>query len=167
MKYPKCIFSGIIAIALSGCGNSSNRLDHVTWLEIGGTLGGAMVGGYTGSQFGGGFGKLLYMTAGTLFGGSVGYSASRILELSDQSRYQSTVQRALSNSADGEIIRWNNPETGREGIFRAVNTYRNPKGQQCRKYRASVVFSDGVYSGGGVACEIGDGTWLKYFDEFS
>ncbi len=167
MKVTKFLLISIIAFGLNGCSNNLNRLNEMTVFELSGTLGGALIGGYAGAQLGGGFGQILYMTSGVLVGGSTGYSVSRNLGSSDQAFYSSAVHKALADSADGEVIRWNNPETGRKGIFRAVNTYRMPNGQSCRQYRASVVFTEGVYSGGGVACKISNGRWFKSIDEFS
>ena len=167
MRLTKYLFISIIIVTLNGCSSSIDQIEEMTWLELGGTLGGAVLGGYTGSQIGAGIGQVLYMTTGVLVGGSTGYAVSRTLGPSDRAYYRSRIQKALADAADGEIIHWKNPETGRDGIFRAVNSYTHLNGQQCRKYRASVVFNDGVYSGGGIACQIANGTWFKSFDEFS
>ena len=167
MNITQSIMVSLVALALGGCANTMNRVQDMTWLEIGGTLGGAVIGGYTGSQLGGGFGQTLFSTAGVLLGGSSGYTATRNLGRSDQAKYNSTVQQALAQSRDGEIVNWQNPETGRTGIFRAVNTYQRSNGQSCRKYRASVVFGDGIFSSGGVACQMANGSWFKFHDEFS
>ena len=167
MKMTKWLLVGNLTIFLGACGNNINKVQDITWLELGGTLGGAMVGGYVGSQLGGGFGQILYMSTGVLIGGSAGYSAARQLNPSDQSHYESSVKTALDTSPDGKVLRWDNPETGRTGIFRAVNTYHQSNGQKCRKYRTSVVFNDGVFSAGGIACQMVNGTWTKFYDEFS
>ena len=115
MKMTKWLSVGIITIFLGACGNSINKIQDITWGELGGTLGGAMVGGSIGTQLGGGFGQILYMSAGALIGGSAGYSASRRLNSSDQSHYESSVKIALDTSPDGNVLRWDNPETGRMG----------------------------------------------------
>ena len=167
MKVTKSIMAGLITVGLGGCADTMTRVQDMNWLEIGGTLGGAVVGGYVGSQFGGGFGQTLFMTAGVLMGGSSGYTAARNLDQSDQARYDSTVRQALAQSRDGEVVHWQNPKTGRTGIFRAVNTYQRSNGQSCRQYRASVVFDDGIFSGGGIACQMANGSWVKLRDEFS
>ena len=166
MRASKGILIGLVAFSLTGCGNSINRLQEISWLELTGTLGGALIGGFAGSQLGGGFGQIFYMTSGVLVGGSSGYSVFRNLGTSDQAYYKSTVHHALTKATDGEIIRWNNPKTGRKGIFRPINTYYRPNGQMCRQYRASVIFDDGVYSNGGIACLIANGSWFKSLDEF-
>jgi len=167
VKMKKWLLVGTLTIFLGACGNNINKIQNIALLELGGTLGGAMVGGYVGSQLGGGFGQLLYMSTGLLIGGSAGYSASRQLVASDQSHYETSIKSALNTSPDGSIFHWNNPETGRTGIFRAVNTYHHSNGKKCRKYRASVVFDDGVFSAGGIACQMTNGTWTKFYDDFS
>mgnify|MGYP002847841700 FL=1 len=163
----KSIIAAVFALGLGGCADTQSRMQSMSWLEIGGTLGGAVMGGYVGSQLGGGFGQTLFMTAGVLMGGSSGYTATRNLGYSDQSQYDSTVRQALAQAEDGEVVHWQNPETGLTGIFRAVNTHQHSNGQYCREYRASVAFDDGIFSGGGVACQMVDGTWAKFHDEFS
>ena len=106
MKITKSIMVSLVALGLGGCANTVNRVQNLTWLEIGGTLGGAVIGGYAGSQLGGRFGQTLFMTAGVLLGGSSGYTASRNLSRSDQARYSNTVQQALAQSRDGEVVNW-------------------------------------------------------------
>ena len=76
------------------------------------------MGGYVGSQLGGGFGQTLFMTAGVLMGGSSGYTATRNLGYSDQSQHDSTCVK-LAQAEDGEVVHWQNPDTGLTGIFRA------------------------------------------------
>lgn len=167
MKFSKSACAAIVAFGLAGCADTMDRVSQMSWLEVGGALGGTMVGGYVGSQFGGGFGQTLFMTTGVLVGGSFGYAAARSLGVSDQVHYDTTVRQALRTSSDGDVVRWTNPKTGRRGIVRTVSTYRHSTGQQCRTYRASVVFDDGVFSGGGTACQMADGTWAKFHDKFS
>ena len=129
MKATRSIMAGLVAVGLGGCADTINRAQDMSWLEIGGTLGGAVVGGYVGSQLGGGFGQTLFMTGGVLMGGSSGYTATRNLGYSDQAQYDSTVRQALAQNRDGEVVHWQNPETGHTGIFRAVNTYQHSNGQ--------------------------------------
>ncbi|MEK9722580.1 MAG: RT0821/Lpp0805 family surface protein [Rhodospirillaceae bacterium] len=167
MKLSKTLIAGVVAVGLSGCAQVQDRVQQMSWLEMGGTLGGAAAGGYIGAQFGGGLAQTMFIATGVLVGGSVGYNASRMLDGSDQASYESTVRQALNESADGQVVRWNNPETGRTGIFRPVASYRRADGQTCRKYRSSVVFDDGVFSGGGTACQLANGSWIKLHDEFS
>jgi len=167
MKLTKTLMAGAIAASLTGCADTVNRVSEMSWLEIGGTLGGAVVGGYVGSQFGGGFGQTIFMAAGVMAGGSAGYTAARTLGPGDQVHYDTTVRQALNASADGQVVRWSNPDTGRSGIFRSVASYQRGNGQTCRNYRSSVVFDDGVFSGGGTACQQANGSWIKLHDEFS
>ena len=169
MRTMKSLIAGALILSVSGCSNFDevrDRVQDMNWLEVAGTIGGAAVGGYAGAQFGGGFGQTLFISTGVLLGGAAGYEGARQLSQSDRMAYNNTVRSALDTAPDGKITRWQNPETGRSGIFRSVASYTRQNGARCRQYRSSVVFDDGVFTGKGTACQQADGQWLKYHDEF-
>jgi surface antigen len=166
MKTPKILLSTVCAIALAGCAQSMEQAKTMSWAEMAGTLGGAVVGGYAGSYFGGGIGQTFFTAMGVMAGGGAGYTGARILSQRDQAMYSQTAQKALAANATGELHRWTNPESGRSGIFRTVGAYQRPDGSQCKQYRSSVVFDNGVASAGGAACQQPDGNWLAYNDSF-
>ncbi len=153
----------VLILALGGCANVQMSRE-----EMLGTAAGAAVGGIIGYQFGGGIlMNSLFATAGTLVGGVGGYTATRMLLGSDRRAYDDTTQKGLASADDGQVIEWQNPETGNSGIFRATQSYRNVDGQQCRRYRSAVVFADGVRSGDGIGCQQADGSWKVVADDFS
>lgn len=154
------------ALALSGCAQTMDRVQTMNWMEIAGTLGGAAVGGYVGAQFGGGLGQTVFTTAGVLMGGSAGYVGARMMSQRDHALHEETTKKALASANPGTPYHWNNPESGRSGMIRTGTAYRRPDGVQCREYRTSVVFDDGVASGNGAACQQADGQWLAFNDSF-
>jgi len=162
----KSLIAGSMIFAATGCAEVGDRAQNMNWLEIAGTIGGAAAGGYVGAQFGGGFGQTLFITSGVLMGGAAGYVGARQLSAGDRVEYNRTVKHALNAAPDGKIVRWNNAETGRSGIFRSVASYKRQNGSLCRQYRSSVVFDDGVFTGNGTACQQANGQWLKLHDEF-
>ena len=166
MKIQRILIGALCALALSGCTRAVEQMKSATWAEVVGTLGGAALGGAAGAQFGGGLGQTIFMATGALVGGGVGYSAARTLGPMDLAIYEKTAQKAFASAPNGEVHSWSNPETGRSGIFRTVASYQRPDGSQCRQYRSSVVFDDGVASAGGSACQQSNGTWLAYNDVF-
>ncbi|MDD9878344.1 MAG: RT0821/Lpp0805 family surface protein [Magnetovibrio sp.] len=163
----KIFGAAAVAISVSGCAESVQQVKSMNWAELGGTLGGAALGGYTGAQFGGGLANTIFIASGVFVGGAAGYIGARMLDPSDQAAYDRTVRQALNEAPDGRVVRWQNPQTGRSGIFRSVASYTRSGGQVCRQYRSSVVFDDGVFNGGGTACQQADGRWMKLHDEFS
>jgi len=153
----------VLILALGGCANVQMSRE-----EMLGTAAGAAVGGIVGYQLGGGvLLNSLFATAGTLVGGAGGYMATRMLMGSDRAAYEDTTQKGLASAGDGQVVEWRNPETGNSGIFRATGSYRNAQGQQCRQYRSTVVFTDSVRSGAGIACQQADGNWKVVTDDFS
>lgn len=166
MKTRSILIGVVGALALSGCAQTPERLQSMNWLEMAGTLGGAALGGYAGSQFGQGMGQMAFTTIGVLVGGGAGYVGSRVMSAGDQVLYDKTAQQALASASPGRLYRWDNPETGRSGMVRTVSSYQGPNGMPCQNYRSSVVFDDGVASAGGAACRQPDGRWLAYNDVF-
>ncbi len=153
----------VLAVSLGGCANVNMSRD-----EMLGTAAGAAVGGLIGSQFGGGLiMNSLFATAGTLVGGATGFRATQILMGSDRAAYDQTAQKGLNESNDGEIVDWQNPETGHSGIFRPVRSFRLADGRFCRQYRTTVSFKKNVRSGVGMACRQGNGQWAVVSDDFS
>jgi surface antigen len=159
----KKVTSIALILALGGCANFQMSRE-----EMLGTAAGAAVGGIVGYQLGGGIVmNSLFATAGTLAGGTAGYVATRALMGSDRAAYDETTKEGLASADGGQIVEWQNPETGSSGIFRATGSYRNTQGQRCRQYRSAVAFTDGVRSGAGIACEQADGNWKVVADDFS
>ncbi len=128
-------------------------------LELVGAAAGAAVGGVVGAEFGGGLGKLAYITGGVLTGGVVGYEVGRVLSESDMAFYRPTAQKVLPSNQLGMTAGWKNPETGHSGIIRPASAFQTINGQTCRHFRSTVAFNDAIETGDGTACHQPDGSW--------
>ncbi len=159
----KTVTAIVLAISLGGCANVDMSRE-----EMLGTAAGAAVGGFLGYQLGGGIlMNSLFATAGTVAGGAAGFSATRALMGSDRVAYEQTAQKGLNESKDGQVVDWQNPETGNSGIFRPVRSFYLADGRYCRQYRATVSFEKNVRSVAGMACRQGNGQWAVVSDDFS
>jgi surface antigen len=153
----------VLALSLGGCANVDMSREKML-----GTAAGAAAGGFIGYQFGGGIiMNSLFATAGTIAGGAAGFSATQALMGSDRAAYDQTAQKGLNESNDGEVVTWQNPETGHSGIFRPVRSFYLADGRYCRQYRTTVSFEKNVRSGAGMACRQGNGQWVVVSDDFS
>lgn len=153
----------VLAVSLGGCANVEMSRE-----ELLGTAAGAALGGFLGFQLGGGLlMNSAYAALGSVGGGAVGYYSTRTLSGSDRAAYERTAQKGLSQSPDGEVVNWRNPETGNSGIFRPIRSFRLADGRYCRQYRATVSFDKTVHSGDGMACRNADGAWEVVSDDFS
>ena len=84
-----------------------------------------------------------------------------------QMAYERTAQKGLAQASDGQILEWQNPETGNSGIFRTIRSFKMADGRYCRQYRATVSFEKNVRSGVGMACRQDGGQWQVVSDDFS
>ena len=150
-------------MVVSGCGQVNVSGEQSAML-LGGALGGA-AGGYVGSQFGGGLGQTLFIVAGAAGGALVGAAEGPGLFGTDWDFHADATEDALTHVAS-EPRYWSNPESGNEGMVRALGSYRNEGGQTCRRYRATVWVDGVVSSGDGAACRANDGEWQVVADRF-
>ncbi len=135
------------SILLCGCGPINN--------EDVGTVGGAVVGGLLGSQFGGGSGRVAAAAGGALLGAFLGGKIGKTMDRQDQLE----MQMALESSPTGRPKRWVNPENGNQYVVTPRRTYYVHEHQPCREYvtRATIGGkSEQIY---GTACRQEDGSW--------
>ncbi len=116
-----------------------------------GTLGGAVVGGVVGNQFGRGQGKVVATVAGALLGGLAGNQIGAMLDDNDRQRAAYAESRALGSGAP---TAWRNPQSGRYGQI-------NPGPVQggCRNYTHTIYVDGQPQTARGSACRNPDGTW--------
>ena len=155
----------VLALSTGGCAQDISMRD-ISMPGLIGASAGAALGGYVGYQFGGGLGQIAYTAVGALVGGAGGYIAAEQLLPSDLTFYDSTTQKGLAESPDGQVLSWYNPETGNQGAFRPTHTFTAMNGRSCRHYRTTVAFQDGFASGDGTACRMADGRWQIVSNEF-
>ncbi|MBT3305632.1 MAG: hypothetical protein HN377_04030 [Alphaproteobacteria bacterium] len=157
------IVAVVLAVSVGGCTNVEMSRE-----EMLGAAAGAAAGGFLGFQMGGGLlMHSLYATAGTVAGGAGGYYATRALMGSDLAAYERTAQKGLAQANDGQVLDWQNPETGNSGIFRTIRSFQMADGRYCRQYRTTVSFDRDVQSGVGMACKMDGGQWQVVSDDFS
>ncbi len=120
---------------------------------------GALIGGYAGSQFGGGAGNLMFIIAGGVVGAASGISIGEQLMPSDRTKFHQSAQFAMSNTSDGKMMNWINPETGVAGTIKPVRTYYAGQNRFCREFEASIAVRDQVGEANGRACKVGGGVW--------
>ncbi|MEQ8193495.1 MAG: RT0821/Lpp0805 family surface protein [Rhodospirillales bacterium] len=155
----------VLSFALLAAGCTKEQMRTVTPMQVIGFAVGAAGGGLLGAQIGGGLGKTLFITAGTMAGGLGGYIVARQLERSDRAAHNKTATQALAEAPDGTTRHWSNPETGSSGIVMPVRSYRAGDGALCRDYRATVAVEDGFIRGTGIGCQEASGRWRLKMEE--
>lgn len=123
-----------------------------------GTVGGAVLGGLAGSQFGGGEGRLWTTGAGVLLGAIVGSNIGRSLDRADRAYMGQTTYGALENNRAGQSATWRNPDSGNYGTVTPERTYQNG-GDYCREYSQTVTIGGQSQRAYGTACRQPDGSW--------
>lgn len=157
----KIAAAAILLVTLSACEDS--RINRP--LIVGAALG-AVAGGFIGVQFDAGIGaENAFAAAGALGGAAVGAAAVKLFE-SDILALQDAATRTVAEASDGQVVDWQNPDTGREGIVRPSERYEIADGTVCRDFRAAIVFDAIVRSGGGTACQQADGMWRVVGSDF-
>ncbi|MBX6321086.1 MAG: glycine zipper 2TM domain-containing protein [Rhodospirillaceae bacterium] len=143
-----------MAAPLGACQNSGYGQKETI-----GTLGGAALGGFVGSQFGKGEGRLAATAAGVVLGGLLGNYVGRGLDERDRLEAERAATLALERYPDGQQASWRNPNTGNYGYTTPTSTYQDASGQWCRQYQTSIVVDGRAQTGTGTACRQPDGTW--------
>lgn len=134
------------SLLLSGCAEMSKQ-------DVG-TLGGGVVGGLIGSQFGGGVGKVAAAAGGALVGAYLGGQIGRTMDRLDQME----MQRALETAPTGKAVVWQNPDSGNRYTVVPTRTYHNQQ-QACREYTTHALIGGKTQEIHGRACRQSDGAW--------
>jgi len=143
----------LVALLLSGCVTQNNQK------QVAGTLLGAGLGGWAGSNIGHGKGRLAAVAAGTLIGAFVGNGIGQSLDRIDQMQANYAYQQA-QQAPIGQPIRWSNPNTGNYGTVTPVREGNNQiNGAYCREYNTTVTVGGQTQSAYGTACRQPDGSW--------
>jgi len=142
----------LITIILSACNATTGNKSTI------GTLLGAGGGALLGSQVGGGKGQLAAVAIGALGGAFIGNSIGNSLDELDKIKMQKTNQRTLERARDGQVITWNNPNTGNSGTVKPTRTFKH-NGSYCREYQQTVTIDGKTQNAYGKACRQSDGSW--------
>lgn len=144
----------VLAFAVAGCTRAQRR-------DVGpktgvGAAGGAAAGGLLGAVAGG---DAASIAAGSLIGALAGGAIGNYLDQRDRQHMSQAAGYALDNSRTGTTTRWENPESGHQGSITPTETFRNQRGQTCRRFKQNVQVEGETYRGDGVACQQPDGSW--------
>ncbi|WP_343564901.1 RT0821/Lpp0805 family surface protein [Kiloniella sp. b19] len=142
----------VASLALAAC--SGNRGTKET---VGG-IGGAVIGGLLGSQFGGGSGRVAAAAAGAVIGGFLGSELGASLDEQDRQRSDRAYERAQTAPV-GQTISWNNPDSGNHGTVTPVRDGTSTDGEYCREFQQTVTIGGEQEEAYGVACRQPDGSW--------
>lgn len=91
----------------------------------------------------------------------VGQELSRIelVRLADKQAKEAALFKALEKNISGQVVAWENPDSGRSGSVTPVRTFKNRQGQWCREYAASEVQGLDRESRRAIACRQPEGIW--------
>lgn len=123
-----------------------------------GALLGAAAGGYVGSRFGDGDGKLAAVAGGTVLGLFLGHEIAGYLDWSDAACAQQAAQRAYAAPLGTEIA-WDNPQTGHRGSIAPIRDGTSASGHYCREFQQTVIIGGRRERAYGTACRQPDGAW--------
>ncbi len=159
MKIRSVITVAVLSVALMGC--QMNK-------QTGGGLLGAGLGGWAGSQIGGGRGQLAATAGGALLGLLIGSSIGQSLDRIDQMSAARTTQVALERAPVGRTVSWSNPDQRRQtyGSVTPIRTYQH-RGRYCREYQQDITVGGKTERGYGRACRQPDGSWQVVNDQSS
>ena len=105
--------------------------------------------------------------SGVLNDGQAGEVVGGQLNAGDRTLYQKMLAKDLSGTRLGDVISWQNPETGHSGITRTIKIFTGTNNRTCRRFRSTVVLENKFLTGEGVACKRPDGKWMVLTDGFS
>lgn len=161
MRLSRIFVSTLAAVfLLAACATNGNQGTGINKNIIGMLLGGAG-GGYLGSQFGGGNGKLAFTAAGALLGAYLGGEIGSSLDRADQLAQSQAAHRALESVPSGQTVNWRSPDSarGNRGSITPLVTYQESSGRYCREYQTTVTVGGETEQAYGTACRQSDGSW--------
>ena len=151
--------TGITALAAAlltaGCADSNRNYGTG---ETVGTLSGAALGGWVGSQIGRGDTQLAATAAGALAGAFIGNQIGRGLDDVDRLKAEQA-QYTATRAPIGEEIEWSNPNSGNHGSVVATREGTSTAGRYCREFQHTIFIDGRAERGYGTACREEDGTW--------
>lgn len=144
-------------LSLAACNNGMGPKETV------GTLGGAALGGFAGSQIGkrGSSGNLAATAGLALLGAWLGNEIGKSLDRADRLAAERTAVEAFEYAPDGQRRTWQNPNKNVSGYTVPTRTYqsRDSNFEVCREYQTAIMVDGQRQVGKGTACRQPDGTW--------
>ena len=152
----KTIAIGTLAVFLTNCTATTGTVSKKDTY----TLGGAVVGGVIGNQFGSGSGKDLATIIGVILGSQWGSNVGAQLDQLETLRHEQAAYQVLEHGKDGDVVMWNNPNTGHKGGVKVTSTYYIQNGQiPCRSFIQEVQIGARMEQSEGIACRTASGKW--------
>lgn len=154
-RTPKAIAATLaLSLSLSACAEGEwNK-------EAGGTLLGAALGGWVGSQIDNkGSGGAIAIATGVVAGGLIGGSIGRSMDKADRLYLERTRYEALESAPSGTTSEWYNPDSGNRGTVTPQPAYQTAQGQYCREFTQTIIVGGKEETGYGTACRQPDGSW--------
>lgn len=121
-----------------------------------GTLVGAAVGGYVGSQVVDGDAKVVAIAGGAVIGAIVGGKIGRSMDKADHY----CVGQALEYAEQGRPVSWTDSRDNTRYRVTTLETFKSGwEDQYCRRYQAAAVINGREETTTGTACRTPDGQW--------
>jgi surface antigen len=146
------------ALALAGCQTSSDPYASNSGIGVGqgvGTVGGAVLGGIAGNQFGGGRGQVAATIAGAVIGGFLGGAVGQQIDTNDRDRARRAQLAAVQT---GNSRSWRGESSDAYGSVEPGEIYTSSSGR-CREYTHTIFIGGRPQQGRGTACQNADGQW--------
>ena len=150
----KTTMTAVALVATLGLGACQTTGEN----EAFGSVLGAALGGWAGSQIGSGDGQLAATAAGALLGAYVGGQVGASMDEVDRQRY-GYAQQAAYSAPIGERIVWNNPDSGNYGAVTPVRDGFTQSGDYCREFQTEITVGGQSEDAYGTACRQEDGSW--------
>ncbi len=122
--------------------------------KVVGTVVGGIVGGVVGQNLASHKDKQLGTVAGVLIGAIVGNQIGRNMDNADAN----CTNQALERAPDGQVVRWQNPDTGYRYAVTPYKTYQRNDGRYCRDY-TTVVEGSKTSKYTQTSCRTDQGVW--------
>lgn len=146
-----------LAGALAACGPQGRHGGGID-RETTGTVLGGIAGGFLGSQFGEGGGKIVASVAGALVGAWAGKQIANGMNQQDRVQYQQAAQQAQTAPV-GQPVQWYNPNTGNSGSIVTTREGQTQSGEYCREFQQTITVGGQTEQAYGTACRQPDGSW--------
>jgi surface antigen len=159
MTHQKINKSALIAAVTAASFMLSGCMQGVGTKEGIGTVAGAALGGWAGSQIGSGEGRGIAIATGVVLGGLFGNNIGKGLDKADRLEAQRASYNAFEYNRSGQASSWSNPDSGNSGSYTPRPAYQGRNGQYCREYSSTINVAGDRQTAVGTACRQSDGTW--------
>jgi surface antigen len=124
-----------------------------------GAVSGAILGAILGYAIGNGSGEAVMALLGAGVGSVGGYYAADEIIKRDKKNMQKAAYESLSSGVEGQIVYWENQETGSAGSFTVLRSYQTRDGRLCRDVSAWAMGDSQTTERRQTACRLTNGGW--------